>query len=78
MLVRLLAHLNLPKPQVYLVYDPYTKKSSIILKLKFWLGVSLMMTVMLTRLRPTFSLQLVTELPGSLQLTSLAHIIKTT
>jgi hypothetical protein len=56
------------------MYDPYTMKSSMILKLRLWSGVSLMMTVMLTQYRPTISLQLVTKVPGGFQLTSPVHL----
>ena len=78
MLLQLLAKLRLSRPQVYLVHDPLTKKSSMILKLKLWSGVSLMMTVMLVQHRPTISLQLVTKLPGGFQLTSPARLLRAT
>jgi hypothetical protein len=77
MLLRLLAHLNLPKPQLYLIYDPHMTKWSMILKLKLWLGMSLMMAIMLTWHWPMISLQLAMELPGGLQLTSPASLFRT-
>jgi hypothetical protein len=49
-----------------------------ILKLKLCSGVSLMVTVMLIQHQPTISLQLVTELPGGIQLTSPVHLRRET
>ena len=67
-------NLVLPRPEMYLIADPVTRKMSVILKLKLWLGVSIMGSFWLNEnLRPAFGVQVVTAMSEKMAYTSPAH-----
>jgi len=67
----MLEYLRTPRPQVYLIADPVSKKMSIVLKLRLWSGTSLVGTFWLTEAwRPIMGVQLVTAMSEYMACTS--------